>query len=639
MGVRMARLVTAGVGLVALVGTAAASAAGARAMPTTSIPAAGPVTASPASLPPLLAPLSPLASLSSVMSALTSPTTAPPTVPAATRAPMVLTAPVAQATTPALTAPAAPPATAGSGPAAPATVAATPALVSAVASALAPGAVAGLVPLIVRGARDAGPATAPVHLRLLLPFRDQAGLDALLSHPSDPLSAAEFEARFAPAPATVGAVVSAVRRDGLTVDAVAPNRVLVSVSGSPRAVGTAFGTTLHRLVSPGGLAYVSPLTTAHLPAGLSGQVSAVLGLSGLGRVASDLVPATGGVTGGGMNPHDFWSFYNAPGDETGQGQTIAVLAEGDLSGVVEDLRTFEQTYGLPQVPVTVRKVDGGSSDTSASDEFDLDTQYSTGFAPAVAGLVLYDGASLADPDVADLANAFVSDDSVPQASLSAGECELVAQLSGLRAAMDASLQQAAAQGQTLFTASGDNGGFCPAIVAVNGLPAGLPGVNYPASSPYAIGVGGTSIVNLPLLGREIAWPAGGGGISLLEPQPAFQAGAGGSLLPLLRGVPDVALDADPATGYIVTVNGTQMEIGGTSAGAPGWMGIWARAQGAHGGGLGFAGPVLYREPARAFNDIVFGDDVPWPATPGWDYATGRGTPDITAIVADAKPSG
>ena len=77
-------------------------------------------------------------------------------------------------------------------------------------------------------------------------------------------------------------------------------------------------------------------------------------------------------------------------------------------------------------------------------------------------------------------------------------------------------------------------------------------------------------------------------------------------------------------GYDVVVNGTVEVIGGTSASAPSWQGIWARAQAAHGGTLGFAGPVLYALPAAAFHDITVGTNGLFPATPGWDYTTGSG---------------
>jgi pseudomonalisin len=306
--------------------------------------------------------------------------------------------------------------------------------------------------------------------------------------------------------------------------------------------------------------------------------------------------------------------------------------------VINDLRQFETTFGLTQVPVNITSIDNGTSstDTSGADEFDLDTQYSTGFAPGVSSETIYDMPDLANTSIVDAINAFANDAAVPQASLSAGECEVLADVGGLLAPADAALEQAVAEGKSFFTSAGDTGGFCPAVVGVNGVPAGLPNVGYPASSPFAIGVGGTSIVNLPSA-SEITWAPTGGGISLLESQPAFQAGAGGSLLPVQRGVPDVALDADPnLSPYMVIVNGTEEGVGGTSAGAPSWQGIWARAQGAKGGGLGFAGPVLYKtEPASAYHDVIVGDNVPFPATPGWDYTTGLGTPDITAIVNGA----
>jgi subtilase family serine protease len=205
-------------------------------------------------------------------------------------------------------------------------------------------------------------------------------------------------------------------------------------------------------------------------------------------------------------------------------------------------------------------------------------------------------------------------------------------VSGFQDTLDNTLKQAAAQGQTLFTSSGDTGSFCPAVVGVNGVPAGVPNVNYPAASPYAIGVGGTTVVD-PSGPTEVTWYGTGGGATLFESAPAFQSNAGGSFAGVNRGVPDVALDADPFSGYRVIVSGSETGIGGTSASAPSWQGIWARAQGAHGGGLGFAGPVLYNTvPRSAFHDIVAGANGLYPTTPGWDYNTGLGTADITAIV-------
>jgi pseudomonalisin len=90
-------------------------------------------------------------------------------------------------------------------------------------------------------------------------------------------------------------------------------------------------------------------------------------------------------------------------------------------------------------------------------------------------------------------------------------------------------------------------------------------------------------------------------------------------------------------GTTLAENGSRVIVGGTSAGAPAWLGIWARAQAAHGGRLGFAAPSLYRLPARVFYDVVVGFQGLWAATPGWDYTTGRGTPDIGALIAALTP--
>ncbi|MGZ4167983.1 MAG: S53 family peptidase [Solirubrobacteraceae bacterium] len=262
---------------------------------------------------------------------------------------------------------------------------------------------------------------------------------------------------------------------------------------------------------------------------------------------------------------------------------------------------------------------------------------STAFAPGVTQLNVYVGPSLNDSDVLSTINRWVTDDLSKQGSFSAGECDLLADAAGFTTGLDAVLAQAAAQGQTMFFSSGDTGSQCPAIVGVNGVPAGIPDTNYPASSPYGIGVGGTSVLsNNPL--TEIGWYAGGGGLSPIEPAPAFQANAKvlGVAAPPTRGVPDVSLDADPESGYDVVVNGTVEGIGGTSASAPSWQGIWARVQGAHSGSLGFAGPVLYSSSAAAaFNDITVGSNGAYTAGPGYDLMTGLGTPDIAKLVSGA----
>jgi pseudomonalisin len=500
----------------------------------------------------------------------------------------------------------------------------------------------GLAPVQVAGATAAGVLSAShVPVTLVLKPRDAAGLDALVASPHAPLSSSEFNARYAPSQATVDAVTSWAQAAGLDVTSVAANRLLVRLSGSPAAVGSAFGVKLVSFKLTDGTTYYTPSGTAQLPAAISSLTRSVLGLSSLGRMSTpqpkhaSAKPAAGSSVNfpSQYGPQDFWTLYNAPSGVTGSGQALSVIAEGDLTQPKKDLATFEAQFGLPAVAWNQITVGTPTSDTSGDDEWDLDTQYSTGFAPGVTTLNVYDGPSLSNDDIAATINRWVSDNSTRQASFSAGECEVLAFATGFTDALDTILEQAVAQGQTLFTSSGDTGSFCPAVVGVNGVPAGLPSDNYPASSPFAMGVGGTTVLGSGP--TEVSWYAGGGGTSDVEAAPAYQQNAGGSFVPVNRGVPDVALDGDPNSGYRVIVAGQEETIGGTSAGAPSWQGIWARAQSAHGGTLGFAGAPIYDAPATAFNDITLGTNGLYPTTPGWDYNTGRGTPNITALVNGA----
>jgi pseudomonalisin/xanthomonalisin len=473
---------------------------------------------------------------------------------------------------------------------------------------------------------------------LTLTPRNSAALHALANDPGAArITHSEFESSYAPAQSTIAAIDSWASANALHAS-VSPDSLLVTLSGTKSALGSALGVTFERFRSASGSEYTSTSGTAALPASIAPYVTAITGLSSLERVQVEVarpsateVPSINYPTSYG--PQQLWSLYHASSSQTGSGEQVSVIAAGDVSQPKADLATFEQKFGLPSV--TWNQIDVGtpSSETEGDDEWDLDTQYSTGFAPGVDQVNVYDGSSLEDPAILATVDRWVTDDATTQASFSAGECELLADAAGFTSSLDTVLAEAVAQGQTLFTSAGDTGSQCPALVGENGVPLGLPGVNYPASSPDAIGVGGTSVLGS---GEEIGWYAGGGGQSLIESTPAFQTNAGGSFIGATRGVPDVAMDADPESGFDVIIDGKEEVIGGTSAGAPSWQGIWARAEGAHAGTLAFAGPVIYEtEPEAAFKDIVIGDNTLYPCTPGWDYVTGRGTPDIEAFVGDA----
>lgn len=492
--------------------------------------------------------------------------------------------------------------------------------------------------------------SSPLTVTLALNLRNVAGLQQDIAK-GVVLTSSQFESQFAPTSAQVSQVVSYLQGQGFKDISVSPNRVQVTASGTARSAETAFDTSIHAVQVAGSRLFTN-LAGASVPAGLGGIVGSVLGLSNVGTMtvpaptatnapSSCVLPGTGYPCT--YNPQGFWQAYDATTSSTGASTPIAIFAEGDLTQVIKDLRQEETANGLPQVPVSVVPTGPASSDTSGADEWDLDTQYSTGMAENVSQLYVYDATSLTDSDIAREVNAFVSQNVAKAGSASFGECEYQAYLDGSMLADDESFAQAAVQGQTVFASAGDTGGFCP-VAPNNGVPLGIPDVNYPASSPYVVSVGGTTLVTSASgdYSQEIAWLAGGGGISLFESSPSWQAGDGSLYTNLAtlcsvqgcgRTVPDVANDADPNSGANVYVDGTPVGVGGTSLSSPLTLGEWARMETADSNGLGFASPLFYKNlGSAAFHDITLGDTGPYPATPGYDLATGIGTLDVAQAI-------
>lgn len=326
---------------------------------------------------------------------------------------------------------------------------------------------------------------------------------------------------------------------------------------------------------------------------------------------------------------------------------------------------------LPHVPVKVVYAGIPSPDVAGQDEFDLDTQTSTGMAGNVKALYLYVATSLTDSDTTVEFDRFKTDDKAQAGSASFGECEIFPELDGALTLEDTIFAQAAVQGQTIFSSAGDNGTTCP-VVASTGVPGtGLPFQSYPGTSPYVVSVGGTTLVTNVGSGTyssEIAWYGTGGGSSTEEPSPFWQRGvvpavdnppAGVPGVETFKAVPDVAMDADPDTGADVYVNGVVTGVGGTSLASPLSLGVWARLETYRSNKLGFASPLLYGEyknfttqnattgiylppvpPVGAldqfiggFHDVIVGANG-LPATAGYDYTTGLGTFDISRQFPD-----
>lgn len=476
---------------------------------------------------------------------------------------------------------------------------------------------------------------------------------------------------YAPTSSEVQAVVSYLQGQGFTNIEAAPNRLLVSADGTAAKAQTAFNTTLHAF-SLGGKTLYSNITPAYVPTSLNGIAVAVLGLNNAAHVSSsptDCFP-TNPPPGGtpcvrSYDAQAVQTVYDAGNTPTASATTIAVMAEGNVSQTVSDLQLAEQTQGLAQVPVTVVKVGVSTPDTAGIDEWDLDTQSSTGIAGTVKALYLYDTSSLTDSDIANEYSHWESDNLAQTGNSSFGECEFSPYLDGAMKADDQILLFAAAHGQTMFASSGDTGSSC-GLLGTNGVPgSGPPMVEYPSSSPWVIAVGGTTLLSNTdeTYAGEVSWNSGGGGLSQFENAAAWmqpvQLTTGIVAAGNLRGVPDIAMAADPNSGgYLVymTVPASSATgsctspcgIGGTSEASPLSMGVYARMLSAH-PGLGFAGPHLYANyqqyeggestvtatPPYAtyggFHDIIVGTNGIYSALPGYDYTTGLGTFDISNL--------
>ncbi|MGH3049654.1 MAG: S53 family peptidase, partial [Gaiellaceae bacterium] len=333
--------------------------------------------------------------------------------------------------------------------------------------------------------------TTELHISVALAMRNAAALRQAIAAGTQ-ITPQQFAAGYGASQADAQSVAAYLTKQGFSHVAIEPNRLFVTGDATAAQAESAFDTTLSRWNLRGETLYAND-APARVPADLSAPI-AVLGLNDAARMSTPLRRTDTGVPNylTEYTPQGFWQAYDATGAPTGAQTPIAIFAEGDVSGVITDLRSEESANGLPQVPVQVVQVGLPSSDTAGADEWDMDTQYSTGMADTVSQLDIYDTTSLTDADITLEFSRFASDDQARAGSASFGECEYQAYLDGSMVAMDQVFNEAAAQGQTVFASSGDTGGFCP-VVPDNGVPAGAPDVNYPASSPYVVSVGGTTL--------------------------------------------------------------------------------------------------------------------------------------------------
>lgn len=527
------------------------------------------------------------------------------------------------------------------------------------------------------GATPVAPLDDSQRITVTVLLRRRAAVPSALVEGPQTVTTAELGEQYGAAEADAQLGTEVLGEFGLTVTETHLGSRRLKVSGTIAAMQSAFGTTLTAVTSPhpdgsGSVAHRYRTGSLSVPAQLSGIVTAVLGLddrpqarpqfrrgpaSGA-RAAAEPEDGTAATAakGGPLTAPQVASFYQFPAGTDGTGQTVAII---ELGGgyTPADLSTYFSGLGLSVPPVTAVGVGSAvnSPGGAADGEVELDIEVVGGVAPGAAQMVYF--ADNTDAGFVDAISEAVHATPTPVAvSISWGQSEDQWSAQS-RTAMDQAFADAAALGVTVTVAAGDNG--------ASDDPNGQTSVHcdFPASSPHALACGGTKLIGNTssfAITSEVVWNelatnegAGGGGVSDVFPVPSWQAnagvpasasrsgGSGGG-----RGVPDVAGNADPVTGYLVVVDGQRQAIGGTSAVAPLWAGLIARLAQATGKTFGLIQPLLYAgvAPGTAqpgFNDIVSGSNGAYQAGPGWDACTGLGSPNGVALLkllSEATPT-
>ncbi|MEV7774797.1 protease pro-enzyme activation domain-containing protein [Kitasatospora sp. NPDC086791] len=494
------------------------------------------------------------------------------------------------------------------------------------------------------------PAEQQISVAVSLKLRDTDALDRFLTAVTTPgtpeyghyLTPEQFTARFGPTQAAVEQVKTYLAQQGLTVTEVSANRQVVNAHGTAAQVSQAFGTHESAYVDPQlQRAFFANDDAASIPSDLA---SVVQGLSGLdnhavrkNRLATPnaITPNAATASPSGMSPAQYTGAYNL--NKTGADGTGTTVALWEFDGYQSsNLTTYDSQFGLTGPAVSTVSVDGANYDSAPGQgqgEVELDSEIVRGAAPKATQLV-YEAPN-SDQGEIDMANKIVADNRASVISISWGSCEPDTTAASMTA-VDNAFKQAAAQGISIFSASGDDGSR-DCTRSTSG--ATVKAVDFPASSPHQTGVGGT---NLKVGGgntysSESAWSTAGGGVSTVFAKPSWQTGTG--VNGTMRTVPDVASNADPASGFSIYTAGGWQVYGGTSAAAPLWSGYAAqfnqKAKAAGQPVLGEASPRLYTVAnsssyGSVFHDVTTGANQDFSAKAGYDQVTGWGSP-----VADA----
>jgi kumamolisin len=495
--------------------------------------------------------------------------------------------------------------------------------------------------------QDVGPVDETERIEVTVVTRRRAALPAEVVEGPATLSREELARAHGTDPADLDRVREVLSGYGLEITSADAGSRRVKVAGPVSALSQAFGTSLRRVSSPfpggGRVEHRYREGRLQVPAALEGIVVAVLGLDNRpqARAHFRVAPEAAAAAPSSYTPPQLAEAYQFPAGTDGSGHTVAILEFGGGFSP-SDLQTYFSGLGITTPSVTAASVDGatnqpGSDPTGADGEVELDIEVVGGVAPGAAQVVYF--APNSDRGFVDAVTEAAHAATTPIAiSISWGQSE-DSWTAQSRTALDQAISDALALGITVTAAAGDNG-------STDGATDGKNHCDYPASSPYVLACGGT---NLDATGStivaETVWneqPSGGatgGGVSDVYPVPSWQTSAG---VPAPaggtggRGVPDVAGNADPKTGYQVLVDGKKAVYGGTSAVAPLWAGLVARLAQLTGKKFGLLQPLIYQgvmpgTDVPGFHDITKGNNGAYSAGPGWDPCTGLGSPDGTAL--------
>ncbi|MGO9783686.1 MAG: protease pro-enzyme activation domain-containing protein [Streptosporangiaceae bacterium] len=423
---------------------------------------------------------------------------------------------------------------------------------------------------------------------------------------------------------------------GLAVEESSAPRRTVRLSGAVAQMSKAFGVQLNRYQYSGGT-YRSREGDVQVPRRLADIIKRVSGFTDRPVARPHLLTRPQVVSS--FNAAQIGQMYNFPTGVDGAGVCIGIIELG--GGYSEqDLNTYFGAIGLATPNVVAVSVDGaanGYEDGSGADgEVELDIEVSGSIAPGATIAVYFapnTGQGFIDA-ITTATNDTVNHPAVLSISWGAAEDGPVWTANDL-AGMDSAFADAAYAGITVLAAAGDNG-------SNDDMYDGQAHCDFPASDPNVIACGGTTLqVNTNETIDEIVWNipfsgwATGGGISDEFGLPSWQEGKGvppsvNNGVTIGRGVPDVAADADPNTGYDVVIDGSWTVEGGTSAVAPLYAGLFALIDESLGFPVGFVTPYLYSlYQTAAFLDITQGtNEVPpapgYSASAGWDACSGLG---------------